>query len=54
MVQLVISEGRGPWSCEGSMPHSGGMPGPGIEIGWVDEQGKGEWIGFQRGKQERG
>jgi hypothetical protein len=30
-----INGRRGPWSCEGSMPHCKGMPGQGGGSGWV-------------------
>jgi hypothetical protein len=34
----LVSERRGPWSCEGSMPKCKGMPGPGSGSGWVGEK----------------
>jgi hypothetical protein len=47
---LVISERRGPWSCEGYIPQYRGMPGPGSRSGWVGEQGE---RGRDRGFSER-
>jgi hypothetical protein len=41
----------GPRSCEGpSIPQYRGMPGPGMGVGCIGEQGEGEGIGdFRRG-----
>ena len=44
-----------PWSCEGSRPQCGRMPGPGSESEWVGEQGeKGGDRGFSVGKLGKG
>jgi hypothetical protein len=52
---LVINRRRGPWSCEGSMPQCGGMPGPGSWSGWVGEQEEGGWDrGFSEDKPGKG
>ena len=53
---LVIHQWEeSPWSCEGSMPHYSGMPGPGSRSGWVGEQVEdGEDRGFLEGKLEKG
>jgi hypothetical protein len=49
-VASVINRRRGPWSCNGSMPHCRGMPGPRRGSGWVGEQGEG---GEDRGRETR-
>ena len=50
MVSLVINGRRGPWSCEGSMPHYRWMTGPGKWNGWVVEKGDGKrGRDYQRG-----
>jgi hypothetical protein len=55
MVSSVISGKRGPWSCEGFMPHYRGMPGPGSKSRWVGEQGDGGGDrGFSEGKLGKG
>ena len=52
---MVFNGRRGPWSCEGSMPQSRGMPGPGSGSGWVGEQGEGgEDREFSKGKLGKG
>jgi hypothetical protein len=38
-----ISESRGPWSSDGSMPQGKGKPGQGSRSGWVSEYGEGKW-----------
>jgi hypothetical protein len=52
MALWDISERRGLWSCEGSMPQYRRMPGQGSRSGWVNEQGEGGWArGFSKEKQ---
>ena len=52
---LVISGRRGSCSCEGSMAHYRGMPGPGSRSGWVGEQEEGgEDRGFSEEKLRKG
>jgi hypothetical protein len=47
--------GRGPWSCEGSMPQYMGIPGPGSRNGWICEQEEeGGDRGFSEGKLGKG
>ena len=41
MTLWDISERRGPWPCEGSMPQCREMPGQGSRSGWDGEQGEG-------------
>jgi hypothetical protein len=50
---LVVNGRRGPWSCEGSLPQYGGMPGPGKGSEWVNS-GRGEGMRFSEGKSGKG
>jgi hypothetical protein len=43
MALWDISERRGPWSFEDSMPQYREMPGQGSGSGWVSEQREVEW-----------
>ena len=52
-----VEERKGPWTCEGSVPHGREMPHQGSRIGsrWVREQGEKEWDRrFSEGKPGKG
>jgi hypothetical protein len=53
-VAEVIKGRRGPWSCEDSMPHYRGMPGPGMEMGGLGSRRSGEEMGIFRGETRKG